>query len=454
MPRTPSASAHRKVLEAALELVAERGVDATSMDAVAQKSGVSKATIYKHWADKDGLLLEMLAEAAGVHGRPEFDSGHSSFSMPIEILPDELASKIAAGEVIERPASVVKELIENSIDAHAQEIKLEVRGGGQRLIRVMDDGDGIPSDQVALAFARHATSKLRSIDDLSRLDTLGFRGEALPSIASVARVTLITRARDEQVGSFIRIDGGRILEHHPHGAPVGSVITVEDLFEHVPARLKFLKAATTESAQIAELIGAYAMAYPHLRFSLVTDGRLAFQTAGSGKLRDVLVKVFGFEVAKQMLEADAGNDEIKTRVSGFISPPAVHRSTRKYLFLFVNGRWIEDRSLAHAITEAYHTALMVGRFPIAVLNIALPTDEVDVNVHPAKSQVRFSSPPTLVDPMAQPAPNQSPEEYLRQVAATIRPQGAPVARLRRKASSPGNSKRRTCQGFPAASSVK
>jgi DNA mismatch repair protein MutL len=159
--------------------------------------------------------------------------------------------------------------------------------------------------------------------------------------------------------------------------------------------LKFLKAATTESAQIAELIGAYAMAYPHLRFSLVTDGRLAFQTAGSGKLRDVLVKVFGFEVAKQMLEVDAGNNEIKTRVSGFISPPAVHRSTRKYLFLFVNGRWIEDRSLAHAITEAYHTALMVGRFPIAVLNIALPTEEVDVNVHPAKSQVRFRSPGTV-----------------------------------------------------------
>lgn len=320
--------------------------------------------------------------------------------MPIHILPAELASKIAAGEVIERPASVVKELVENSIDAHAREIKLEARGGGQRLIRVMDDGDGIPGDQVALAFERHATSKLDQIDDLQRLTTLGFRGEALPSIAAVSRVTLITHARGENAGTLIRVDGGRILAQQPHGSPVGTIVTVEDLFQHVPARLKFLKAVSTEAAQIAELTGAFAMAYPHLRFLLLNEGRLTFQTSGTGKLLDVLVKIFGAEVARQMIPIGAeggpanggrpdARPEAGIKVTGYVSPPAVNRSTRKYVYIYVNGRWIEDRSIAHAIIEAYHTLLMVGRFPIAVVHVTVPPDMVDVNVHPTKGQVRF-----------------------------------------------------------------
>lgn len=333
--------------------------------------------------------------------------------MPIHILPDDLASKIAAGEVIERPASVVKELIENSIDAGAREIKVEIRNGGQRLIRVADDGSGIPANEAATAFARHATSKLNSVDDLFNIQTLGFRGEALPSIAAVSRVTLITHARGEREasGTQIRVDGGKLIEHRAQGAPPGTIVTVEDLFRHVPARLKFLKTPATEAGRIGDLINAYALAYPQLRFSLVNDDRRVFQSPGTGAMFDVLVRVFGIEVANQMLEvgnwkledgSESGADmnDIRPsssvvrppsniRVSGFISPPSVNRSTRKYVLFFVNHRWVQDRTLQHAVIQAYHTALMVGRAPIVALDIVLPPDAVDVNVHPTKSEVRF-----------------------------------------------------------------
>ena len=322
--------------------------------------------------------------------------------MTIHILSDDLAAKIAAGEVIERPASVVKELIENSIDAGAREIKIEIRNGGQRLIRVADDGNGIPADEVETAFHRHATSKLSTVDDLFAIQTLGFRGEALPSIASVSQVTLITRARGEEAGSHIRIDGGKIIEQRAQGAPQGTIITVEELFKHVPARLKFLKQAATEAGHIADLINAYAIAYPHLRFSLVNDDRLLFQSPGTGLMHDVLFKVFGIDVATQMIEigkeirdqrseldAQSPIATPQSQVSGFISPTSITRSNRKYMLFFVNHRWVQDRTLQHAVIEAYHTALMVGRAPIVALDIVVPPDMVDVNVHPTKSQVRF-----------------------------------------------------------------
>ncbi len=326
--------------------------------------------------------------------------------MTIHILSDDLAAKIAAGEVIERPASVVKELIENSIDAGARGIQVEIRGGGQRLIRVADDGSGIPTSEVATAFARHATSKLSSVDDLFAIRTLGFRGEALPSIASVSKVTLITRASGEESGTQIRVDGSRVIDQHAQGAPQGTIVTVEDLFRHVPARLKFLKTPATEAGRIADLINAYALAYPQLRFSLVNDDRLAFQSPGTGKMLDALVKVFGIEVAQQMIEVGnwkLDDDSIaqpptpnhpttqpsSIQVSGFISPPSVNRSTRKYMLFFVNHRWIQDRTIQHAVIEAYHTALMVNRAPIVALDIVVPPDAIDVNVHPTKSEVRF-----------------------------------------------------------------
>ena len=318
--------------------------------------------------------------------------------MSIHILSDDLASKIAAGEVIERPASVVKELIENSLDAGARDIRLEVRGGGQRLIRAADDGSGIFSADVPTAFARHGTSKLSTAEDLFAIQTLGFRGEALPSIASVARVTMITRANEETNGTIFKVENAQTLLYQPHGAPRGTVITVEDLFHNVPARLKFLKSPGAENAHIAELVHAYALAYPHVRFSLVTDGKLVFQTAGSGKLSDVLGKVFGGETAREMIAVTSEADELRAdddahvEVYGYITPPSIHRGNRRLQYLFVNGRWVEDRSIAYAVTEAYHTLLMVGRFPLFVLNVQLPPDAVDVNVHPTKMQVRFREP--------------------------------------------------------------
>lgn len=327
--------------------------------------------------------------------------------MPIHILSDDLASKIAAGEVIERPASVVKELVENALDAGARDIRLEVRGGGQRLIRVADDGEGIAHDDVPTAFAPHGTSKLSTAEDLFAIRTLGFRGEALPSIAAVARVTMISRHADETNGTMWKSENAQTLMYQPHGAPRGTVLTVEDLFRNVPARLKFLKSPGAESAHIAELVHAYALAYPRVRFSLVNDGKLMFQSAGSGKLMDVLVKVFGGETAREMIAVHSADDpaglppsedgssdvtSAPPTVSGYVTPPSIHRGNRRLQYLFVNGRWIEDRSVAHAVTEAYHTMLMVGRFPVFVLNVELPPDAVDVNVHPTKMQVRFREP--------------------------------------------------------------
>ncbi len=313
--------------------------------------------------------------------------------MPIQILSEDLASKIAAGEVIERPASVIKELVENSLDAGARDIRVEVRGGGQRLLRVADDGCGIPSDEVPIAFARHATSKLKCAEDLFAIRTLGFRGEALPSIAAVSRMTLITRAQGQDNGTIFKVEGSRVLNHQPFGAPQGTVISVEELFSNVPARLKFMKAPGSEAARIAELVNAFALAYPHVRFTMVNDGRLLFQSYGNGKLSDVMLKIVGVETAHEMIEVSNPTDTTSLiRVHGYISPPSVHRGTRKLQYLFVNGRWIEDRSISHAILEAYHTLLMVGRFPLFILNIQVPLDAVDVNVHPTKQQVRFREP--------------------------------------------------------------
>ncbi len=320
-------------------------------------------------------------------------------TMSIQILPPEVAGKIAAGEVIERPASVVKELIENALDAGATEIRVEVRDGGQRLVRVADDGIGIPAAEAELAFARHATSKLRTADDLERIVTLGFRGEALASIAAVSQVTLLTRAQGETVGTFLRLEEGRIVQREARGAPQGTIVTVENLFFNLPARRKFLRSPATEGGRIHEVVSHYALAFPERRFSLVSDGRLAFQTTGSGKMYDVLVKVMGLETAKQMLEVGEPQTLSRgminhaptqaLRVSGYVSTPSLNRASRAHITLFLNRRQIQDRNLAYAVIQAYHTLLPVGRYPIAILLIEMDPGEVDVNVHPAKAEVRF-----------------------------------------------------------------
>ncbi len=321
--------------------------------------------------------------------------------MPIHILSSELASQIAAGEVVERPASVVKELMENALDAGATQVRIEIAEGGRALIRVSDDGSGIPASEAQLAFERHATSKIASVDDLMRISTLGFRGEALASVASVSHVTCVTRARGEEVGTRLRLEGGRVIEHKGMGAPAGTIITIEHLFYNVPARLKFLKAITTERRHIDALVTRYALAYPDVRFQLTHDGRVTFQTTGSGALQDTLIAVYGLDTAQQMIEISnlqsllsntSAIDELETaklKCLGYVSDPALTRANRDELTFFVNGRWVQDRSLAFAVTQAYHTMLQVNRYPLCFLRIELPPEDVDVNVHPTKSQVRF-----------------------------------------------------------------
>ena len=328
--------------------------------------------------------------------------------MPIRVLPPHVATKIAAGEVVERPASVAKELIENAIDSGATDIQLEIRRGGRRLIRVSDNGCGIPHDQAKLAFARHATSKISSEEDLLRVMTLGFRGEALASIAAVSQVAMLTRAEGEATGILLRLEGGEIVRSDKRGATPGTVVTVENLFFNTPARLKFLRSELTETKHVVKLLNAYAMAYQELRFRLTVDGRLSMQTSGSGRLYDVLIKVFGLEMTQQMLEI--GSDErtlaagsrqedsvpashsSEIHVRGFVGTPSLHRSTRDYQFLFVNGRWIKDRSLSYALREAYRTLLPTGRHPVTVVQITLDPTRIDVNVHPTKRELRFSDP--------------------------------------------------------------
>lgn len=307
--------------------------------------------------------------------------------MPIEVLPDHVVAQIAAGEVVERPASVVKELLENAIDAGASSIHIGVTSGGQRLIRISDDGSGIRAEEVELAFARHATSKLRSADDLQRIQTLGFRGEALFSIASVSRVSLTTRHQDDESGARLRLEGSTLLGRQAVGAPVGTVIAVENLFFNTPARLKFLKKDTTERRHITALVTHYAMAYPMIRFILEQDGREVFRSSGSGQLADVVIKALGLDTFKQMV--DVGSEYAGISVYGFTSQPSVIRSDRGRITLFVNGRAVQDPGLVYAITQAYHGFLESGQYPLAVLMVQVPSEDVDVNVHPTKAEVRF-----------------------------------------------------------------
>ncbi len=310
--------------------------------------------------------------------------------MPIQLLPDEVASQIAAGEVVERPASVVKELVENALDAGASQISVRIEQAGRRLIEVADDGCGISPDQLGLAVMRHATSKLRKAEDLFHISTLGFRGEALASIGSVARLTLTSCTQDHTIGARLLVDGGRVEAVGETGAAVGTVVRVEDLFFNVPARLKFIKSDTTERQQIEALVTRYALAYPQTRFALDVDGRTVLRTSGNGNRREVLANLYQVEIARQMLAVSF--EEPGLAIEGFISPVAVTRSNRREIIFFVNGRPVQDAALISALLNAYRTLLMVGRYPLAVLFVTLDPEEVDVNVHPAKAEVRFRSP--------------------------------------------------------------
>ncbi len=316
--------------------------------------------------------------------------------MPIQILAEDVVARIAAGEVVERPASVVKELIENAIDAGADNIHIDIQGSGRQQIRISDNGDGIRRQEVSLALTRHATSKLRHTEDLETLTTLGFRGEALASISAVSQLSITTRHRHEDIGTSIRVDGGQIVDEKSAGVPAGTVINVENLFFNTPARLKFLKSDNTEKRQIMTVVTRYTMAYPEIRFVLLQDGRELFRSNGRGQLADVVAKVLGLDNFKQMIEVsgeEVGRDGYPNiQVQGFVSQPSLSRSDRTRIILFINGRAIQDNRLNHAVIQAYHTLLMKGRYPYAVLMIAMPTNFVDVNVHPTKAEVRFQKP--------------------------------------------------------------
>jgi DNA mismatch repair protein MutL len=307
--------------------------------------------------------------------------------MPIHILPPEVASQIAAGEVIERPASVVKELLENALDAQASVISITVEGAGKTLIEVADDGVGIAAEDLSIAVERHATSKLNNADDLFKISTLGFRGEALASIGSVSRFTITSRTHQSDLGARLRVEGGQAEKIEYTGAPAGTLACVENLFFNVPARLKFLKSDPTERGQIDALVTRYALAYPQVRFQLRQEGRPALQTSGNGDRREVLAALYGVDVARQMLEVQSEYEELN--ISGFISPISLTRSNRREITFFVNGRPVQDTTLNAALVQAYQNLLMVGRFPMAILFLNLPPDAVDVNVHPAKAEVRF-----------------------------------------------------------------
>jgi DNA mismatch repair protein MutL len=323
----------------------------------------------------------------------------------IRILPEAVANKIAAGEVVERPASVVKELLENALDAGAKTIRVETEVGGKRMIRVIDDGHGMIHDDALLAFERHATSKLKSADDLLSISTLGFRGEALPTIAAVSRLLLETRDESEAEGTRIEFAGGKLVNVKPAGLPAGTTISVADLFYCVPARRKFLKSDTTELGHIASLVTHYALANPTKQFVLTTPTQEIINCPSAEKLADRIYQLFGAQALSELVEIPAvssgfraaiteselepGEEKSTLTVSGFTSRPEVQRVNRNGIYLFVNRRLVKDRLIMHAINEAYRNIVPPGVFPVTLLFLDMPYDEVDVNVHPAKVEVRF-----------------------------------------------------------------
>ena len=324
----------------------------------------------------------------------------------IRVLPDHISNLIAAGEVVERPASVAKELVENAIDAGATRIVIDVESGGRRLLKITDDGEGMMRDDAVLAFERHATSKISKAEDLSAIGTLGFRGEALASIASVARVELVTHAEDAAAGTRVAIEGGRMRDVKDAAHPRGTTIAVRDLFFNTPARRKFLRSEATESYHLTNLVTHYALAHPEIAFTLTNNGRETLSVAPAKDLRERAYQVFGAQFLDGLLEVNNGVSEPTetsfslpqiAKVQGFVSAPRERRTSRDAQFLFVNGRFVRDRLIGRALSEGYRSILPHGVYPVALLFIEVPLEEVDVNVHPAKTEVRFRRAAAVAD---------------------------------------------------------
>jgi len=306
----------------------------------------------------------------------------------IQVLSDLLANKIAAGEVVERPASVIKELLENAVDAEATEIVVEIEQGGLDLIKVADNGIGMDPDDALTAFERHATSKIRSEKDLFRIRTLGFRGEALPSIASVAKVEVKSRTREASEGTLVKIEGGKLITHGVTAAKKGTEFAVRDLFFNTPARLKYMKSLQTETGHILDCINRVALAHPEIGFRFCQNGRHVLQTPGDGNLLHAVAAIYGHDVARQMLAVEWEDYDYK--ITGAVGYPELNRANRSHCSFFVNGRYVKSYQLLNAVQAAYHTRLPINRYPVCVIALELDPSLVDVNVHPNKLEVRFS----------------------------------------------------------------
>ena len=317
--------------------------------------------------------------------------------VPILPLPPGVAERIAAGEVIERPVSVVKELLENALDAGAREVRVEIRGGGLRLMRVTDDGAGIPADELEVASARHSTSKIRRVEDLNHLRTLGFRGEALASIAAVSELTLLSLAAEvqqgetEQAGAYIVVRGGEIIGRGKRARLRGTTITVRELFYNVPARLKFMRHGRTEGGHILQLMRRYAVGYPGVRFTLQLEEQIALQTSGAGSLAKTLAELYHLPLAEVLhpIAVSVREQGISFDLEGSVGNRALAQNSRQHITLFVNGRWVQMKSLQEALEAGYRGLLARGQHPLLVLHIRVPADELDVNIHPAKTEVKL-----------------------------------------------------------------
>src|SRR5213595_830978 len=314
----------------------------------------------------------------------------------IRVLPDHISNLIAAGEVVERPASVAKELVENAIDAGATRIVIDVEAGGRRLLKVTDDGEGMTRDDAVLAFERHATSKIKQAEDLAAIGTLGFRGEALASIASVARIELVTKNEEAGAGTRVIIEGGKMRDVKDAAHPRGTTIVMRDLFFNVPARRKFLRSEATESFHLTNLVTHYALAHPEIAFTLTNNGREILRAPFAKDLRERAYQIFGEEFLENLLAVDGGHPQV-VRVLGFVSAPRDRRTSRDAQYLFVNGRFVRDRLISRALSEGYRAILPHGVYPAALLFLETPLEEVDVNVHPAKTEVRFRRSAAVAD---------------------------------------------------------
>ncbi|MFM9903942.1 MAG: DNA mismatch repair endonuclease MutL [Pyrinomonadaceae bacterium] len=318
----------------------------------------------------------------------------------IKILPDNLANQIAAGEVVERPASVIKELVENAIDAGGKRIQIDIELGGRRLMRVSDDGEGMSRDDAILAFERHATSKIRTLEDLAMIGTLGFRGEALASIASVARVELTTKMLDDEIATRVNVEGGRLIDVKDAARDTGTTISVNDLFFNTPARRKFMRSEATENYHLTSIATHYALAHPEIAFTMTNNGREVLRVSPAKDLRERAFQIFGAGLLDSLLPVDGGR-EFVARVTGFISAPRERRTTRDGQYFFVNNRFVRDKIIAGGLLEGYRSVLPHGVYPVAFLFLELPLDEIDVNVHPAKTEIRFRRGEAVKDVIAE-----------------------------------------------------